>query len=364
MDKTAEGGTIICIDRAGGNVPTGNRAGRAFTGTIVKRHNRFLRRGILMRHIFTFALVPMAGALLFAATPAAAQSTQTWVGSGGSDVGTCTRAAPCSTFTFALTQTSAGGQINCVDRANYGAVLIAQSVTIECSVGGIVVSSGAAVTVTAGTTDVVTIRGLQIDGASASTGNGIAYTTGGKLFLEGVSVRNFLSDGVAVTLSTNGQLLITDSIIDNNRSSIAGAGLYVAPTGTPVVNISMTDVSMNGNTSAGIRIRTTGMTGGGVTIKVRDSSFIGNGFGILAQAPGGTAAAVITIQDSEIARNSNHGLAASGPMAQLIVSNTMISGNAMGVVPAGGGAIISTGDNVVVSNSTGNGVFSSTLAKQ
>jgi hypothetical protein len=106
------------------------------------------------------------------------------------------------------------------------------------------------------------------------------------------------------------------------------------------------------------------MTGGGITIKARDSSFNGNAFGILAQVPAGTAPTVITVQDSEVTRNVNHGLAASGPLAQIVVTNSVISGNSMGVVPAGGGTVVSAGDNLVVSNSIGNGVFSSTVAKQ
>jgi hypothetical protein len=317
-----------------------------------------------MRHYLTTMLGLVTGTMLFAAAPAAAQQAQTWVSSSGVDSLSCTRAAPCATFASALADTNAGGQINCADRGSYGAVTIAQSVTIECDVGGVVVSAGAAVTVAAGASDIVTLRGLQIDGASASSGNGILYTSGGKLFLDGVTVRNFLADGILVTPSANVQLFVIDSHVDNNRSSIAGAGINVAPTGTPTVSISLTRAVVNGNSSAGIRVRPTGMTGGGITIKARDSSFNGNAFGILAQVPAGTAPTVITVQDSEVTRNTNHGLAASGPLAQIIVTNSVISGNSMGVVSAGGGTLISTGDNLVISNSFANGAFTSTMAKQ
>ena len=43
--------------------------------------------------------------------PALAQNTRTFVSGSGSDSGNCALTTPCRTFTYAITQTSAGGEI-------------------------------------------------------------------------------------------------------------------------------------------------------------------------------------------------------------------------------------------------------------
>ena len=48
----------------------------------------------------------------------------------GTDSGACTRAAPCKTFAFALTQTAAGGEIDVLDPAGYGPVTILMAISI------------------------------------------------------------------------------------------------------------------------------------------------------------------------------------------------------------------------------------------
>ena len=316
-----------------------------------------------MRHYLAGASALVAGAFLFIATPAAAQSSETWVSGVGSDANPCSRTSPCLTFTGALAQTSAGGQINCLDPGNFGDVTISESVTIDCDKGTIIETSSHAVTISAGASDTVTIRGVQIDGGLASTGNGIHYVSGGKVILDKVSIRNFLADGIDFRPAASVQLFITDSAITNNRSSIAGAGLLVIPTGTPTAVISLDNVSMNGNTSAGLRIKTASMTGGGVAVKVSGSSFNNNAFGMVVQAGAGTAPATVTVDSTELTRNTNHGLGASGPNAQILVSNSVITGNGMGAVGAASGTVISAGGNVLTSNSA-NGAFTSTVAQQ
>ena len=57
------------------------------------------------------SLPTIATALLacgLSAAPAQAGPSRTWVSGMGTDSGACTRAAPCKTFAFALTQTAAG----------------------------------------------------------------------------------------------------------------------------------------------------------------------------------------------------------------------------------------------------------------
>jgi hypothetical protein len=80
----------------------------------------------------TASLPTIAGALLacgLSAVPAHA-ATRTFVSGTGTDSGTCGRATPCRTFAFALTQTAAGGEIDVLDAAGYGAVTITKGISI------------------------------------------------------------------------------------------------------------------------------------------------------------------------------------------------------------------------------------------
>ena len=68
-----------------------------------------------------FAALPFMGVVAFgvslvaASAPAQAQATRTWVSGVGDDVNPCSRTAPCKTFAGAISQTAAGGEINCLD---------------------------------------------------------------------------------------------------------------------------------------------------------------------------------------------------------------------------------------------------------
>src|SRR4029077_2586943 len=91
------------------------------------------------------------------AVPAHARG-RTFVSGTGTDSGACTRVAPCRTFTFALTQTAAGGEIDALDPADYGAVTITKAISIQGGggVAGIQTVPGVnGVTINAGANDSV-----------------------------------------------------------------------------------------------------------------------------------------------------------------------------------------------------------------
>jgi len=62
---------------------------------------------------------------------AEAQATRTWVSGVGDDANPCSRTAPCKTFAGAISKTAPGGEINALDPAGYGAVMITKSITID-----------------------------------------------------------------------------------------------------------------------------------------------------------------------------------------------------------------------------------------
>src|SRR5262250_3450376 len=112
-----------------------------------------------------------------ASTGAYALSNRTFVSGNGNDANPCSLSAPCRSFAGALAQTSPGGEIAVLDTAGYGAVTITQAVSIVNEEGveaGITVTSGSGITINAGASDVVNLRGLTIVGAGGN--NGIIFT--------------------------------------------------------------------------------------------------------------------------------------------------------------------------------------------
>jgi hypothetical protein len=103
-------------------------------------------------------------------TSAQAQASRTWVSAIGDDANPCNRTAPCKTFAGAISKTTSGGEIDCLDAGGYGAVTITKSITIDCGagqVGSILAAGTNAINVSAATTDIVRIRNLSIQGIAA-----------------------------------------------------------------------------------------------------------------------------------------------------------------------------------------------------
>ncbi len=197
-------------------------------------------------------LQAIAGALLalgLSAAPAQAEPNRTWV-SGMGTSGARTRAAPCKTFAFALTQTAAGGEIDVLDPAGYGAVTINHAISIVndgVGVAAIGVSSGNAITINAGATDSVHLRGLTLTGLGSGA-NGILFNRGGILAIENCVVRNFTFAGINISPSTSSSFSVSNTIASNN----AGSGISVVPAGLGVVTGVLSNVTANNNAFDGI----------------------------------------------------------------------------------------------------------------
>src|SRR5436305_9333994 len=114
--------------------------------------------------------------LLIVSVAAQAQATRTWVSGVGDDANPCSRTAPCKTFAGAISKTAAGGEINVLDPGGFGAVTITKAITIssEGFEAGVLVSGTNAIIVSAGASDVVTLRGLDFNGLGTGL-NGIRF---------------------------------------------------------------------------------------------------------------------------------------------------------------------------------------------
>src|SRR5512135_1639644 len=161
-------------------------------------------------------------ALLVSVSIANAQATRTWVSGVGDDANPCSRTAPCKTFAGAISKTAAGGEIDALDPAGYGALTITKSITIDGGggqVASILASGTTGIVVNAGAGDVVTLRNLRINGAgggaSANGINGIDYIAGGKLIIENVDVFGFTQNGIRQRSTSNGLLVVRNTTVTN-----------------------------------------------------------------------------------------------------------------------------------------------------
>src|SRR5438309_592181 len=112
--------------------------------------------------VFTASLL----ALGLNAAPVHAQS-RVFVAAQGSDSNPCTFAAPCRTFQHAHDTVAAKGEIDVLDPAGYGAVIINKAISIQGHgySGVSVASGGIGITINAGAGDAVSLNGLLIEGA-------------------------------------------------------------------------------------------------------------------------------------------------------------------------------------------------------
>lgn len=201
------------------------------------------------------------------ASPASAQATRTWVSGVGDDVNPCSRTAPCKTFAGAISKTAAGGEINCLDPGGFGAVTITKSLTIDChfTEGG-VLAGGNGIVINALSTDIVTLRGLDIFGVSPPS-NGVRILVAAAVTIEDCTIRRFNganSWGISFQPSGSTNLHVSRTTIVGNGSGGTGGGILMQPTGSGSTHAVLEDVIIQQNAGHGVSQDSTGNTGSGV----------------------------------------------------------------------------------------------------
>src|SRR5471032_3341743 len=144
-----------------------------------------VRHGSFM--IKRLATTAAAIALSVMASPAhAVVGSRIWVSGHGVDQAGCgAPTAPCRSLQYAHDHiVAAGGEIDILDPAGYGAITITKAISIVndgVGTAGVQATSGDAITINAGATDVVYLRGLNIDGLQESATNGVQFNSGAAL---------------------------------------------------------------------------------------------------------------------------------------------------------------------------------------
>jgi len=305
----------------------------------------------------------LAGGAATWTAPASAQATRTWVSGTGDDVNPCSRTAPCKTFAGAISKTAAGGEINCLDPAGYGAVTINKSLVIDChfTEGG-VLASGNGIVVNALSTDTIVLRGLDIFGVSPPT-NGIRILVAQAVHIEDCVIRRFNSansDGISVAPTVPLSLYVSNTAISENGNGATGGGIELIPGVGGSVNASLQNVHIKNNANNALRVDT---TNGQVAVTMQDGEVSGSAQGVSVN--GGASAAGVMLNNVTITGNSSVGIVAVNGTATVRVDNSTITANALGVTSGSGASILSYGHNRLDNNPNGgvnNGAFTGPVA--
>jgi hypothetical protein len=310
-----------------------------------------------MKIIATVA-VGLALASTLSTAPAMAQTARTFVSPTGDDAAACSLAAPCRTFAAAYALTNPGGEIAVLGTAGYGPLTISKAISIVNGGGfeaGISVPSGGnGIVINAGVNDVVSLRGLTIEGSGAGS-FGVVFNSGSSLTVENCVAQHFIGAALRFIPSTNANLIVANTVLsDNNHGSgfaTSGVGLYIRPQGTATVIASIAHLAANHN-STGIYVE--GGSGNWIKGTLSDSVVSGNSyFGIYLNAG---APSVMTVAQSTITYTTDPNTA--GVATGLIVSagtmrltRSVVTGNDVGYTSGGG--LLSAGDNTIEDNGSG-----------
>ena len=291
-----------------------------------------------MRKIKFFSLLAIA---VLGTTVMYGQASRTWVSGVGDDANPCSRTAPCKTFAGAISKTAAGGEIDALDPAGYGAVTITKAITIDGGggqVASVLVSGTNGIVVQAGPNDVVILRNLRINGIGTGI-NGIRFLSGKDLNVESCYIFGFTTNGVDIALNqaTAASAHILNTVIKNNGGVGVRAANAVTPAVAVVVDSSSTILNNIGveaaqhahvtvsrslvskNTNDGLKSDDAATSDAQLTVSFTDSNLNKNG---VTAAPGGTA----NVAFSNIGLNTTCGLNNAGGTSFFTFGNNRLTG--------------------------------------
>jgi hypothetical protein len=315
------------------------------------------------RKSLSATLIAAALASLFAAAPAeSAGSTAaaTYLSAAGSDGNTsnvCQHSAPCQTFAAALSVTTPGGAVHCLDSLLSGAaVTVTIDVTIDCSnteSAFFATSVNGAFTINALVK--VTLRGLNFYTDPSFSGvSGIIVLQGTSVHVENCKIFGLI--GTAFDIEPNGPLNL---VVSNSSISTSGSGVLLKPAAGGSINAIFDHVAISQNTGGGLKTDT---TNGSVTTDITDSIIGHNGGNGINAVASGANQAIVSIEHGVIAKNGAAGVQANGASAGLLLSRTLLDQNMAGALSVvNGGNIFTYGDNRVVGSQGSNFTNTATL---
>ena len=270
------------------------------------------------------------------------QASRTWVSGVGDDANPCSRTAPCKTFAGAISKTAAGGEIDALDPAGFGALTITKAITIDGGggqVGSVLVSGTNGIVVQAGPSDVVILRNLRINGIGSGI-NGVRFLSGKDLNVENCYIFGFTTNGLDIALNqgTQASVHVYNSVFKNNN----GVGIRATNAVLPAVQVGINHTE--------IALDSIGVEGAARSnIEINDSMITrGTTSGIQSDSPTGDS--LVAIDRSEVSFNGSGATASGNPGSAIITSDTKYNFNSGTALNQSGGSIFSYGTNRVHNN--------------
>lgn len=253
----------------------------------------------------------------------------TWVSGLGSDSNSGTIASPYATLQHAVDNTAAGGLISVADPGDFGPVVITDAITIDGGSQGatiqVVGENYTAITINSGSSDVVVIRNINLNGGLAYD-YGIVYNSAALLIVENCTISGFAYFGIDDAASA-GNLVVRHTSIDGGESPI----LIQPASGSASlrsVNISSaTDYAVNLNNTA-------------AKVEISDSVITQCVGGILNDVTG----AVVSARNCVFSFDQTAIYCGTGATVRLI-SNEIVDCTT-GISASGGGTVLSDGNNM------------------
>lgn len=273
------------------------------------------------------------------ASGGSAQAQHTFVSATGSDKDTCTRADPCRTFNRALSLTAGGGEVVALDSATYEPFSVSKAVTVTAAPGALAVisaASGDGIQVGAGASDVVVLRGLDVESQGGGFA-GILYNAGAELHTESCVINHFGDRGID---AFGPSLSVKDTTIRNS-------GLGILTASVPGNTVTAENVRLESN-QAGL------FATNGARVSIHNSVIAGNSQqGIFAFGNGPGTFVEVNVEACLIAYNGTDGVKSlANGSAVVRISNSIVTDNGVGLHQAGTALLLSRGNNSVEGNKT------------
>ncbi len=285
---------------------------------------------------------------LAAAWPASGLANRVFVSArSGSDANACDDVnAPCKTFAGAVSKLNPGGEAIVLDSGGYGPVTITQAVTIEAPAGVtafIHPHSGDAVTISAGPSDLVTLRGLVLN---VGTHNGITVNSVGTLNVESCLITKFAGEGI--------------QMLSAGRLNVKGTDVTACFNGIGIENtsglaqVSVDHCHLDGNSNGYLAATTSP----GASATTASYSTANNGTASGWRCGGSTTSGkdVLNLEFCVGSHNSFHGLSGDSLNALSVArySNCVFADNgANGVSRFGSGTVETRGNSTLTGNASG-----------
>jgi hypothetical protein len=268
------------------------------------------------------------------AVSAHAQAPRTFVSAAGSDSNPCSFLAPCRHFQAAADATSTGGEVDALDPAGYGPIIISHAITIEGQGWSYIAppTNGNGITINAVSGN-VTVHGVSINGVGITGGtNGIVFNSGASLTVINCVLQNFVTNG---------------------NNPVTGNGILIAPS-SGTVDFTVTNTTASNNGYAGVEYLPAGNTvnGNGIIDHVVATA---NQYGIVVDSSSTMlGATVATISNSIASDNTQSGVLVKNGSAthKVSVDNVSMSGNSIGIAGVNSPQVL-LGRSVITGNTTG-----------